>query len=213
VALVPRSQRWRTTFKHKSHRYCLGTFSSAEEAARVWDLAAIKSRAPDFDGLNFPRESYAYEIELLERYSLEETLHMLKVKLIDAKRSGRAVKRKLDNALEEERARADVQVPSSADTSLRPENMLVRTATRKGSLTPADSTAKAAGGNPFCKRTLRAKRSRLAQDPDEKPQNGTAGEHFTSAPAALSNEPASSPAAIRCALHLHCACSALSSSN
>jgi AP2 domain len=160
VALVPRSGRWRTTFKHKSHRYCLGTFGTAEEAAHVWDLAAIKSRGPDYQGLNFPRESYAYEMELLDKYSLEQTLHMLKVKLINAKRSGRAVKRKLDSALEEERATPGC---ASTDTAVPPEHTASRSSARKGKLSDARSTPRDAERNPFNKPTYTAKRAAASQ--------------------------------------------------
>ena len=152
VALVPRSGRWRTTFKHKSHRYCLGTFSTAEEAARVWDLAAIKSRAPDFTGLNFPRETYAMEMDLLDKHSLEQTLHMLKVKLIDAKRSGRAVKRKLDSALAQERqgdAAGAAGADAAAGTEATPRHALPASPSRKGSLSAAGPLDKPEPGNPF----------------------------------------------------------------
>jgi hypothetical protein len=156
---VPRSGRWRTTFKHKSHRYCLGTFSTAEEAARVWDLAAIKSRAPDFGGLNFPRESYAYEMELLDKYSLEQTLHMLKVKLVNAKRSGRAVKRKLDSALEEEKAGAGRLGVDLSDMPIQPYHVLSRSPTRKGTISSSKPVRKHAGSNPFFKSNFAAKRT------------------------------------------------------
>lgn len=159
VALVPRSGRWRTTFKHKSHRYCLGTFSTAEEAARVWDLAAIKSRARDFTGLNFPRESYAYEMELLDKYSLEQTLHMLKVKLVDAKRSGRAVKRKLDSALEEEKACSLTAEQSPAGIPIQPHHVLCHSPERKGTLSVSPEVLKKPGSNPFCKPVLVARRT------------------------------------------------------
>jgi hypothetical protein len=160
--MVPRSGRWRTTFKHKSHRYCLGTFSTAEEAARVWDLAAIKSRAPNFTGLNFPRESYVLEMDLLDKHTLEETLHMLKVKLIDAKRSGRAVKRKLDNALAEEKMGLAPEGPVSP--AQHRGTPLPVPPVRKGSIAPSPLLQKPDTSNPFSRPALVAKRSLRSSD-------------------------------------------------
>jgi hypothetical protein len=160
--MVPRSGRWRTTFKHKSHRYCLGTFSTAEEAARVWDLAAIKSRAPNFTGLNFPRESYVFEMDLLDKHTLEETLDMLKVKLIDAKRSGRAVKRKLDNALAEEKMGLTTKAPTSP--AAHRGEPLPLSPVRKGSILPPPPLQRPDVTNPFSRPALIGTRSLRATD-------------------------------------------------
>lgn len=183
---MPRSGRWRTTFKHKSHRYCLGTFSTAEEAARVWDLAAIKSRAPDFTGLNFPRETYAMEMDLLDKHTLEQTLHMLKVKLIDAKRSGRAVKRKLDSALALERS----DTAALAEAAPPHGGALPASPSRKGSLSAAGPLERPDPGNPFLRpaplAVKRAPRPAKGVPIARRPAlEGAMEQRFGSAPSAL----------------------------
>lgn len=196
---MPRSGRWRTTFKHKSHRYCLGTFSTADEAARVWDLAAIKSRPADFGGLNFSRDTYACEIELLDKYSLEETLHMLKVKLIDAKRSGRAVKRKLDSALDEEKAQTGGALAEPASPSM---GCLSRGAARVAGATSPSQTTMSAPANTISKPQLVAKRSQLVgpRGGEAEPDRGNA--QLDSAPSPIDSGAVRRLAEARCAHHV-----------
>lgn len=173
MAYVPGSGKWRTTFKHNKDRYCLGTFGTGEEAARVWDLAAIKYRGATCRSLNFDISRYEKEIGLLQHRTFEETLHVLNIRSLDAPRTGRAVKRKLDTALQAtEPAAAAAEDPADdRDGSISPPELSLKRKSgllmhsSAGILRPASPTAPSTAQppcNPFvrrnrtCKRTPRA---------------------------------------------------------
>lgn len=150
---------------------------------RMLYLACNEHHLPDSQQC-FCRESYVYEVELLEKYSFEETLHMLKVKLINAKRSGRAVKRKLDNALAQEgqpthasSSRPQTHVPGAEHEAttyavpFRPDHVAERATERKvplASSEPTSSVASAArmASNPFMRHSVTAKRAGAVNQDD-----------------------------------------------